>query len=121
MHGDEQKWVDDAVQTNWVSTVGENINEVERQMAEYLGCKCAVGLSCGTASLHMAVKLAGEKIYGQARPNEGTLKGHKVFCSDVTFDASINPVAYEDGEAVFIDTEGNITTTDGLRDIFKNE
>ena len=105
MHGEEQKWVDDAIQTNWVSTVGENINEVERQMAEYVGCKYAVGLSCGTAALHMATKLAGERLYGQARPNEGTLKGHRVFCSDVTFDASINPVAYEDGEAVFIDTE----------------
>ena len=105
MHGDEQKWVDDAIQTNWVSTVGANINEVEEQMAQYLGCKYAVGLSCGTAALHMATKLAGEKLYGQARPNEGTLAGHKVFCSDVTFDASINPVAYEDGEAVFIDTE----------------
>ena len=105
MHGEEQKWVDDAIQTNWVSTVGENINEVEKQMAEYLSCKYAVGLSCGTAALHMATKLAGERLYGQARPNEGTLKGHKVFCSDVTFDASINPVAYEDGEAVFIDTE----------------
>ena len=105
MHGDEQKWVDDAIQTNWVSTVGQNIDEVEKQMAEYIGSKYAVGLSCGTAALHMATKLAGERLYGQARPNEGTLKGHKVFCSDVTFDASINPVAYEDGEAVFIDTE----------------
>ena len=114
MHGDEQKWVDDAIQTNWVSTVGENINEVETQMAEYLGCKYAVGLSCGTASLHMAIKLAGEKIYGQAKPNEGTLKGHKVFCSDVTFDASINPVAYEDGEAVFIDTENDTWNMDPI-------
>ena len=105
MHGDEQRWVDEAIQTNWVSTVGENINEVETQMAEYLGCKYAVGLSCGTAALHMATKLAGERLYGQARPNEGTLKGQKVFCSDVTFGASANPVAYEDGEAVFIDTE----------------
>ena len=78
MHGDEQKWVDDAIQTNWVSTVGENINEVERQMAEYIGCKYAVGLSCGTAALHMATKLAGERLYGQARPDERTLKGHKV-------------------------------------------
>lgn len=114
MHGDEQKWVDDAIQTNWVSTVGENINEVETQMAEYLGCKYAVGLSCGTASLHMAIKLAGERIYGQAKPNEGTLKGHKVFCSDVTFDASINPVAYEDGEAVFIDTENDTWNMDPI-------
>lgn len=74
-------------------------------MAEYLGCKFAVGLSCGTASLHLTTKLAGEKLYGQARPNAGTLQGHKVFASDVTFDASINPIAYEDGEAVFIYTE----------------
>jgi len=105
MHGDEQHWVDEAIQTNWVSTVGANIDTVEKQMAEYLGCKCAVGLSCGTAALHLAVKLAGERLYGRAKPNEGTLRGRKVFCSDMTFDASVNPVAYEDGEAVFIDTE----------------
>ena len=105
MHGDEQKWVDDAIQTNWVSTVGANINEVEKQIAEYVGVKYAVALSAGTAALHLATKLAGEKLYGQARPNQGTLQGHRVFCSDMTFDASINPVAYEDGEAVFIDTE----------------
>lgn len=105
MHGDEQKWVNNAIETNWVSTVGENINELERQVAEYIGVKYAVALATGTSSLHLATKLAGEKLYGQARPNAGTLQGHKVFCSDCTFDASINPVAYEDGEAVFIDTE----------------
>lgn len=105
MHGDEQRWIDDAIQTNWVSTVGANINEVEKLIAEYIGVKYAVGLSSGTAALHLAIKLAGEKLYGQAKPNEGTLQGHKVFCSDCTFDASINPVAYENGEAVFIDTE----------------
>ena len=105
MHGDEQRWVDEAIQTNWVSTVGANINEVEKQVAAYVGVKHAVALSCGTAALHLATKLAGEKLYGQARPNQGTLQGHRVFCSDMTFDASINPVAYEDGEAVFIDTE----------------
>lgn len=105
MHGDEQKWVDEAIETNWVSTVGANINEIEKQIAEYVGCKYAVGLSCGTAALHMAIKLAGEKLYGMPKPNCGTLQGHKVFCSDMTFDATVNPVAYEDGEAVFIDTE----------------
>lgn len=105
MHGDEQRWVDEAIQTNWVSTVGANINEVEKMMCEYLGCKYAVGLSSGTSALHLATKLAGERLYGQAKPNHGTLEGRRVFCSDVTFDASINPVAYEDGEAVFIDTE----------------
>ena len=105
MHGDEQSWVDEAIQTNWVSTVGANIDEIERQIAEYIGCRYAVALSTGTGSLHLATKLAGERLYGQAKPNKGTLQGHKVFCSDCTFDASINPVAYEDGEAVFIDTE----------------
>ncbi len=105
MHGDEQRWVDEAIQTNWVSTVGANIDAVEKAMAEYIGVKYAVGLSCGTAALHLATKLAGEKLYGQARPNQGTLQGHRVFASDCTFDASINPVAYEDGEAIFIDTE----------------
>ena len=105
MHGDEQHWVDEAIVTNWVSTVGRNIDETERLIAEYVGVKYAVGLAAGTAALHLATKLAGERLYGQARPNEGTLQGKRVFCSDVTFDASINPVAYEDGEAVFIDTE----------------
>ena len=105
MHGEEQFWVDDAIRKNWVSTVGENINEIEKQIAEYIGCGYAVALSAGTASLHLATKLAGEKLYGQAKLNEGTLQGHRVFCSDCTFYASINSVAYEDGEAVFIDTE----------------
>lgn len=105
MHGDEQKWVNDAFEKNWVTTAGENVNEVEKIVAEYAGVKYAVALSCGTAALHLATKLAGEKLYGQAKPNCGTLQGHKVFCSDMTFDATVNPVAYEDGEAVFIDTE----------------
>ena len=105
MHGDERHWVDDAIETNWVSTVGPNISEVEKQIAGYIGCRYAVALATGTSALHLATKLAGERLYGQARPNEGTLQGHRVFCSDMTFDASINPVAYEDGEAVFIDTE----------------
>lgn len=105
MHGDEQKWVDKAIETNWVSTVGENINELERMVAEYIGVKYAVALSSGTSSLHLAIKLAGEKLYGQPRADVGTLQGHKVFCSDCTFDATVNPIAYENGEAVFIDTE----------------
>lgn len=93
MHGDELKWVTEAYETNWMSTVGANINEVERITAERVGCKYAVALSCGTAALHMAVKLAGVK------------PGDKVFCSDMTFDATVNPVVYEGGIPVFIDTE----------------
>ena len=105
MHGTEATYMMEAYETNWMSTVGKNINEVEAQAAEYVGVKCAVALSAGTAALHLATKLAGERLYGKARPNEGTLRNHFVFASDCTFDASINPIAYEDGEAVFIDTE----------------
>ncbi|MBO4838366.1 MAG: DegT/DnrJ/EryC1/StrS family aminotransferase [Lachnospiraceae bacterium] len=105
MHGEEAFWVNEAIRTNWVSTVGENINEVERLSAEKIGRKYAVGLSCGTAALHLAIKLAGERLYGQPAVGHGSLEGRKVFCSDMTFDATVNPVAYEGGEAVFIDTE----------------
>lgn len=93
MHGDELKYVTEAYNTNWMSTVGANINEVERMTCEKVGCKYSVALSAGTAALHMAVKLAGVK------------PGDKVFCSDVTFDATVNPVVYEGGVPVFIDTE----------------
>lgn len=105
MHGEEQKWVDEAIKTNWVSTVGENINIVEKKVAEKVGRKYAVALSAGTAALHLAIKLVGEKLYGQPQVGHGTLEGRKVFCSDLTFDATVNPVAYEGGVPVFIDTE----------------
>ncbi len=93
MHGPELEYVKKAYETNWMSTVGENINEVERLACEKIGCRYAVGLSAGTAALHMAVKLAGVK------------PGDRVFCSDMTFDATVNPVVYEGGIPVFIDTE----------------
>lgn len=93
MHGEELEYITEAYKTNWVSTVGKNINEAERLACEKVGCKHAVALSAGTAALHMAVKLAGVK------------PGDKVFCSDMTFDATVNPVKYEGGEPIFIDTE----------------
>lgn len=105
MHGDEQKWVAEAIRTNWVSTIGENINEVERQVAEKVGCKYAVALSSGTAALHLAIKLCGEKLYSHPAVGHGALEGKHVFCSDMTFDATVNPVCYEGGIPVFIDTE----------------
>ena len=78
MHGEEQQWVDEAIRTNWVSTVGENINATERQVAGIVGRKYAVALSSGTAALHLAVKLCGEKLYGQPKAGHGTLEGKKV-------------------------------------------
>ncbi|WP_195522484.1 DegT/DnrJ/EryC1/StrS family aminotransferase [Roseburia intestinalis] len=93
MHGDELKYVTEAYETNWMSTVGKNINEVESLAVKKVGCKYAVALSAGTAALHMAVKLAGVK------------PGDKVFCSDMTFAATVNPITYEGGVPVFVDTE----------------
>ena len=61
MHGEELEYIKQAYESNWMSTVGENINEVERQIAEKVGCGYAVALSCGTAALHLAMKLAGVK------------------------------------------------------------
>ena len=105
MHGDELKYMTEAYETNWMSTVGANINTIEQQIAEKVGCGYAVALSAGTAALHLSVKLAGERLYGGTVPGKGALRGHKVFCSDMTFDATVNPVVYECGEPVFIDTE----------------
>jgi len=105
MHGDELKYVTEAYETNWMSTVGANLNAVEEIVTTKMGCAYAVALSAGTAALHLAIKYAGEEIYGKTKTGNGALTGHKVFCSDVTFDATVNPVVYEGGEPVFIDTE----------------
>ena len=105
MHGPELEYIKEAYDTNWMSTVGKNINEVEKLAAEKVGCKYAVGLSVGTASLHLSMRLAGIKAYGMPKVGHGTLEGKKVFCSDMTFDATVNPVVYEGGEPVFIETE----------------
>lgn len=102
MHGAELTYMKEAFDTNWMSTVGANINEVERVMAEKIGCADAVALSCGTAALHMCMRLAG------IRP------GDKVFCSDMTFDATVNPVVYEGGVPVFIDTERDTWNMDPI-------
>ncbi|MBR0190064.1 MAG: DegT/DnrJ/EryC1/StrS family aminotransferase [Clostridia bacterium] len=107
MHGDELRYMTEAFETNWMSTVGENINEVERLAAEISGKKYAVGLSCCTSALHLCVKLAGETLYGIPQIGHGALEGKKVFCSDMTFAATLNPVVYEGGIPVFIDTEEN--------------
>lgn len=106
MHdGAEMKYVKEAYDTNWMSTVGANINEVEKVAAEKSGVKYAVALSCCTAALHLCVKFAGEKLYGKPEIGHGAVEGKRVFCSDMTFDATLNPVVYEGGIPVFVDTE----------------
>lgn len=93
MYEDSMKYVMEAYETNWMSTVGANINEIEKMVCQNVGCQDAVALSSGTSALHLAAKLAG------IRP------GEKVFSSDMTFAATVNPITYEGAEPVFIDTE----------------
>lgn len=93
MHGEELEYMQEAYTTNWMSTIGENINVIEKQASEYIGCKYAVALGSGTSALHMAMKLADIK------------RGERVFCTDMTFAATMNPIIYEGGIPVFIDSE----------------
>lgn len=93
MHGEEMLYMMEAFSTNWMSTIGKNLDELEHRICEKTGSKFAVPLSTGTSALHMAVKIAGVKC------------NDKVFCTDMTFGATVNPVVYEGGVPVFIDTE----------------
>lgn len=105
MHGDELKWMKDAFEKNWMTTAGENVNELEKIAAQKAEMKYAVALCNCTAALHLCVKFAGEKLYGKPMIGHGCLEGKKVFCSDMTFDATVNPVVYEGGIPVYIDTD----------------
>ena len=105
MYPDSMRYVTEAYETNWMSTAGSNINEAEKQISEKVGCKYAVALSAGTAALHLAMKLAGESVYGKRDLGTGALSQRYVAASDMTFDATVNPIVYEGGIPVFIDTE----------------
>ncbi|MCB6203670.1 DegT/DnrJ/EryC1/StrS family aminotransferase [Extibacter muris] len=93
MHGEEQEYIKEAFDTNWIAPLGTNVDAFERDMAQYIGCRGATALSSGTAAIHLAVKLAG------------VTKNDVVFCSDLTFAATVNPIIYEGGRPVFIDAE----------------
>ena len=105
LHGDEMKWIQDCYEKNWFTTSGDNVNAIEEQVASRIGRKCAVALSCGTAALHLAIKLAAEKLYGMPQIGHGVLEGKRFFASDVTFGATLLGGIYENGTPVFIDTE----------------
>ena len=89
----EEKYVKEAFDTNWLSTVGENINEFENAVKNYLGVKAVVALGSGTSAIHLGLKALGVK------------KDDIVFVSDLTFSASVNPIIYENAKPVFIDSE----------------
>lgn len=93
MHGEEQKFIQEAFDTNWVAPLGPNVNKFEEEMAAYTGCGHAAALSAGTAAIHLAIKLLGIK------------QGDVVFVSSLTFSASCNPICYEKAKPVFIDSE----------------
>ena len=102
MHGEELQYVTEAYETNWMSTIGSNLNAIEEQIAELTGARYAVALSSGTSAIHLALKLA------KVRP------GEKIFCSDLTFSASANPIVYEGGIPVFIDSERDTWNMDPI-------
>ena len=93
MHGEEMKYIQEAFDTNWVAPLGKNVDEFENEMARYVGVKSAAALCAGTAALHLAMKLVGIR------------QGDVVLCSDLTFSATVNPVSYENGVQVFVDSE----------------
>lgn len=105
MHGDEMKYIMEAYDTNWMSTLGANVQAVEQIAAQKAQVNYAVALSNCTAALHLCVKSAGERLYGRPAVGHGALEGKRVFCSDMTFSATLNPVVYEGGMPVFIDTD----------------
>lgn len=123
MHGGaELAYIQKAYSSGWVTTAGENIDELERMAAQATGVKYAVALASGTAAVHLAVKLAAERLYqsstGIRTPNGkgygGALLGKRVFVSDLTFDATVNPIVYEGGEPVLIDSEYETWNMDPL-------
>lgn len=106
MHNNEElDYIKLAYNTNWMTTLGENVDESERLICEKLGCKYAVALSNGTAAVHLAIKQAAIDAYGNPGPCELSLTGKQVFCSDMTFAATANPIIYEGGKPIFIDTD----------------
>ncbi|HAB00508.1 MAG TPA: aminotransferase DegT [Ruminococcaceae bacterium] len=111
-HKEMLEYIQQAYDDNWMTTAGENVNEVERIAAEKAEVKYAVGLCNCTSALHLCMKLAGEKLYGKPAISHGALEGKRVFCSDMTFDATLNPVVYEGGIPVFIDTDAKTWNMD---------
>lgn len=103
MHGEEQQYIKEAFDKNWIAPLGFNCDGFEEEMVTYLGCEeawHALALSSGTAALHLALKLAGVG------------KGDIVLCSDMTFIATVNPVLYEGATPVFIDSEADTWNMD---------
>jgi len=111
MHGDEQFFIKEAFDTNWVAPLGHNVDEFEKEMAAFVGCKYAAALNAGTAALHLAIKLAFKELGGPC----------EVLCSDMTFSATVNPVSYENGTQVFVESERETWNMDpqALEEAFK--
>lgn len=110
MHGEELNFVHEAFDKNWIAPLGFNCDNFEKEMSEYLGENvCGLALCSGTAALHLAMKLSGIK------------NGDTVFCSDMTFAATVNPVSYEGAKQVFIDSERDTWNMDPdcLKEAFK--
>lgn len=92
MGGEEQKYINEAFEQNWIAPLGPNVDNFEKELCEYVELKAALALSAGTAAIHLALKLLNVKM------------DDVVFCSSLTFAASCNPIMYEKAMPVFIDS-----------------
>ena len=109
----EYEYIRETFKENWITCAGTNLTKSEEKCRDYLCANYVVGLSCGTAAIHLVVKLAAEKLYGSysgittpfGLGKGGSLYGKRVFCSSLTFSATVNPVLYEGGEPILIDSE----------------
>ena len=93
MSGEELIFVKEAFASNWIAPLGPHVDAFEKEVAEYVGVRHAAALSSGTAAIHLALRLLGMR------------RGEEVLCSTFTFSASANPILYEGGNPVFIDSE----------------
>ncbi|NBH25865.1 aminotransferase class I/II-fold pyridoxal phosphate-dependent enzyme [Lachnospiraceae bacterium] len=93
MHGEEQEFIKEAFDTNWVAPLGPNVNAFEKELASFVGTAHASALSAGTAAIHLALRILGVG------------EGDRVFVPTLTFSATANPVVYEKAVPVFIDSE----------------
>ena len=109
MNGEEQKYIKEAFDTNWVAPLGKNVNEFENDIKNYIGTKGAVAMSAGTAAIHMALRALGVG------------SGDVVFCQSMTFSASANPIVYQNATPVFIDSEPDTwnMSPEALRNAFE--
>ena len=95
LNGEEIKYIQEAIDSNWVAPLGPNVDAFEKEMCQYLGADHAAAVVSGTAAIHLALIILGVKA------------GDEVLCQSFTFSGSANPIAYQQAKPIFIDSESD--------------